>query len=161
MWTLALRLLGYRAAAFALLAVLACGAAGVQTVRLHHAQNAAKRATESSLAAALKASEAARAEEQTRARYIAGVADAYDKGKADAQAQGERVAADLRAGNLQLRQRWQGCEARHVPGAPAGAVEPDAGADDRAASAGRIVRAAAECDAQVRGLQALIRADRQ
>jgi len=162
MWLIAVQMLGgFRAAVFALLAALALSATGVQTLRLHYAQDAAKRAADSSVAAALAASEAARAEEQTRARYIAGVADAYDKGKADAQAQGERVAAELRAGNLQLRQRWQGCEARHVPGAPAGTVEPDAGADDRAESAGRIVRAAAECDAQVRGLQALIEADRK
>lgn len=36
-----------------------------------------------------------------------------------------------------------------------------AGADDRAASASRIVRAAAEADAQIRGLQALVKADRE
>jgi hypothetical protein len=104
---------------------------------------------------------AARTEEQTRARYVAGVDAAYQRGLTDASAKGERVAADLRAGALQLRQRWQGCEARHLPGPAAPASVADADADDRAASAGRIVRAAAECDAQVEGLQALIRADRR
>ncbi|HED4877380.1 TPA: endopeptidase [Stenotrophomonas maltophilia] len=78
----------------------------------------------------------------------------------DAESKGAAVADGLRAGNLRLQQRWAGCEARVSElGASSGPV--DDSADDRADSAGRIVRAAAACDAQVRGLQALVRADRE
>jgi hypothetical protein len=78
----------------------------------------------------------------------------------DAESKGVAVAAGLRAGNLRLQQRWAACEAR-VSDLAASAGQPDGAADDRADSAGRIVRAAAACDAQVRGLQALVRADRE
>lgn len=78
----------------------------------------------------------------------------------DAESKGAAVADGLRAGNLRLQQRWAGCEAR-VSDLAAASGQPDGAADDRADSAGRIVRAAAACDAQVRGLQALVRADRE
>mgnify|MGYP000930139085 CR=1 FL=1 len=39
--------------------------------------------------------------------------------------------------------------------------EPDAGTGDREESAGRIVQAADECDAQVKGLQELLRLERK
>jgi len=134
---------------------------GVQSCRLDVAQKALSIAATKQVKAERDAEHAARVEEQTRGRYIAGVDAAYQGGLTDAQAKGERVAADLRAGTLKLRQRWQGCEARHVPSATPAAGKPDGEADDRAESAGRIVRAAAECDAQVQGLQALIQADRK
>lgn len=74
----------------------------------------------------------------------------------------EALVSDLRAGNLRLHQRWQACTATgELSAAAARSGIADAGADDRAESASRIVRAAAECDAQVRGLQAVIRADRE
>lgn len=78
----------------------------------------------------------------------------------DAESKGAAVADGLRAGNLRLQQRWAGCEAR-VSDLAASTDQPDGAPDDRADSAGRIVRAAAACDAQVRGLQALIRSDRE
>lgn len=74
----------------------------------------------------------------------------------------ETLVSDLRAGNLRLHQRWQACTATgELSAAAARSGIADARADDRAESASRIVRAAAECDAQVRGLQAVIRADRE
>lgn len=72
-----------------------------------------------------------------------------------------RRLAGLRAGNLRLRDQWQGCKARGVPGVAGTASEPDAAGDGRAESAGRIVRAADECAAQVSGLQDFIRSERQ
>lgn len=78
----------------------------------------------------------------------------------DAESKGAAVADGLRAGNLRLQQRWAGCEAR-VSDLATAPGQPDGAADDRADSAGRIVRAATTCDAQVRGLQALVRADRE
>ncbi|WP_447897996.1 endopeptidase [Stenotrophomonas sepilia] len=98
--------------------------------------------------------------ERQRVKRAEAVATQYEQEKADAESKGAAVADGLRAGNLRLQQRWAGCEAR-VSDLAASAVQPDGAADDRADSAGRIVRAAAACDAQVRGLQALVRADRE
>lgn len=158
---------GWRASAFALAALLGLLAAGVQSVRLSDTQaKLAASERDAAQAAAYaaeqttKASEAARKEEQARARYIAGIDAAYQKGLNDAQRKADAVVADLRAGNLRLREQWRGCEARGVSGAAPGAGEPDAAADLRAAGAADLVRAAAEADAQIRGLQAVIQADR-
>lgn len=105
---------------------------------------------------AIRDSEAARAKEADAAKRANAVAEQYEKDKQDAEKSGKRVADDLRAGNLWLRKQWRGCEDR-VPEAGAGSGEPDAAADDRAESAGRIVRAAEEADAQIRALQDFIR----
>lgn len=101
----------------------------------------------------------ARAKEAEQRTALDDVAAKYEQEKADAQAAADSTIADLRAGTVRLQRRWQGCEtAARVPIAPAGAGEPDGGTADRIESAGRIVRAAAECDAHVRGLQSAIRA---
>lgn len=98
--------------------------------------------------------------ERQRVKRAEAVATQYEQEKADAESKGATVADGLRAGNLRLQQRWAGCEAR-VSDLAAASGQPDGAANDRADSAGRIVRAAAACDAQVRGLQALVRADRE
>jgi hypothetical protein len=161
-WALVKLLGGVRASIFALLATLALAACGVQSWRLDHAQASATRAAASADKAALASEHAARAEEQTRARYMSGVDAAYERGKADAKATGDSVAAGLRTGNLRLSRLWRGCEARaaSVPGATASAGEPDGAADDRAGSAGRIVGAARKGDQQTRCLQAVVLIDR-
>lgn len=107
-----------------------------------------------------EAQEEARITEHANAQRTNEIAESYERGKQDAQATSDRVAADLRAGNLKLRNEWAGCETQRLSDASASASRIDAGADDRAASASRIVRAAAEADAQIRGLQALVIADR-
>ena len=90
------------------------------------------------------------------------VSAAYEKGKADAEANAKRVVADLRAGNLVLRDRWTSCQASSgLPRPTPDTSEPDARTADRDESAGRIVQAAAQCDAQVKGLQNLLRLERQ
>lgn len=96
--------------------------------------------------------------ERVKAAQLAAIAATYEQEKQDVQAAADRVVADLRADNLRLQKRWSGCPA--VPETAATAGKPDAAADDRAASAGRIILAGAACDAQVRGLQAVILADR-
>lgn len=99
--------------------------------------------------------------ERAAAKRANEIAAQYEREKVNAQAAADRTIADLRAGTLRLRERWQGCEARSMS-APAGASgEPDAAAADRAESAGRIVRAADEADAQIRALQDFIRSERQ
>lgn len=99
--------------------------------------------------------------EQDLATAQADVSEAYERGKKDAEATGAAVTADLRAGNLRLQRRWAGCETQRLSDAAAVAGELDAAARDREESAGRIVRAAAQCDAQVRGLQELLILERE
>ena len=159
---------GLRATVFAGIALLALLLAGAQTWRLDRAQDAIADMSlqvakdQAALAAAqVVASEAARQQEQDRARAANEVAAAYEKGRDDAKAAGDRVAADLRAGVSRLQDRWRGCETRRVPGTADASGEPDASAIDRNESAGRIVGAAEQCDAQVIGLQDFIRSERK
>ncbi len=98
--------------------------------------------------------------ERQRVKRAEAVATQYEQEKADAESKGAAVADGLRSRALRLQDRWAGCEAR-VSDLAAASGQPDGAPDDRADSAGRIVRAAAACDAQVRGLQALIRSDRE
>ncbi|HGM6931515.1 TPA: endopeptidase [Stenotrophomonas maltophilia] len=83
------------------------------------------------------------------------LASKYEKEKNDAQKASDRLIADLRAGNQRVHQRWQASIATaELSAAAAAASQSDGRADDRIESAGRVVGAAAQCDAQVRGLQA-------
>lgn len=111
--------------------------------------------------AELQAVRRARDQEREAAKRANAIAAKYEQDKIDAEAAAKRTADDLRAGNLRLRERWQGCEARRVPNANGAAGQPDASAEDRAESAGRIVRAAREADDQIRALQDFIRSERQ
>ena len=149
-------------------AILGLGGAGVAGYNKGKtdAERAAQIAMDKHLAED-RASE--RAAEQEANRYKDALATAqnavsaaYEKGKKDAEATAKRTVADLRAGNLVLHNRWTACQASlDVPAAPAAPGEPDAGTADRAESAGRIVQAAAQCDAQVKGLQELLRLERK
>ncbi len=108
------------------------------------------------------ATEAASRHKDALAAAQNAVSAAYEKGKSDAEATAKRTVADLRAGNLVLRNRWTACQASlDVPATPTAPSEPDAGAGDREESAGRIVQAADQCDAQVRGLQELLLLERK
>ncbi|PJL51484.1 hypothetical protein B9Y74_05675 [Stenotrophomonas maltophilia] len=97
--------------------------------------------------------------ERQRVKRAEAVATQYEQEKADAEKRASDIGDQLRAGNLRLQQRWAGCEAR-VSDLAASSGQPDGAADDRAEGASDLVRAAAEADAQVRGLQALILSDR-
>lgn len=97
--------------------------------------------------------------ERQYAQRLQAIATKYEGDKNAIERQAAADLASLRDGTIRLRQQWQGCEARSAQaGGTSG--KPDGGADDRAESASRIVRAAAECDAQVKGLQAVVLADR-
>ncbi|MBH1388666.1 endopeptidase [Stenotrophomonas maltophilia] len=100
------------------------------------------------------AAETLKAERDSAAAANA-LASKYEKEKNDAKTASERLVADLRAGNQRLHQRWQASVATaELSAAAAAASQPDGRADDRIESAGRAVGAAAQCDAQVRALQA-------
>ena len=154
--------------ALILAAVLGLGGAGVAGYNKGKtdAERVAKVAMDKHLAAdreeETKAKEKARADRDALAVAQNAASAAYEKGKRDAEQNSKRVVADLRTGNLVLRNRWTACQASlGVPTTPAGPSEPDAGAGDREESAGRIVQAADECDAQVKGLQELLRLERK
>ena len=158
---------GIRATVFAGIALLALLLAGVQTWRLDSAQDAladmalqAAKDQAAIAAAQVEASESARQVEHEMANAANAAAASYEQGKRDAEQAARVVVAGLRAGNLRLRDQWQGCKARGVPGVAGAASEPDAASADRNDSAGRIIGAGAACDAQVIGLQELIRAYR-
>lgn len=127
------------------------------------AQVEAERATERQEAAERLATFEAMAREQEH-RHAADmdrIAQEYLEELSNAKAESDRVVANLRAGTLRLQDRWRGCgESPGVPDPFAGTRAPDAVTLDREASAGRIIGAAAECEAQVTGLQAIIRKDR-
>ena len=158
---------GVRATVFAAIAIAALALAGVLSHKLRGAAETISAMTlqaaqdKAALAEArAEASEEARLKEITAARAANAVADAYERGKQDAQAAGDRVAADLRAGNLRLQDRWRGCEAGRVSAIAGSPGESDAAAADRNDSAGRIIGAGAACDAQVIGLQQFILSER-
>ena len=112
--------------------------------------------------ASAKAASAGQARQQAAQEQIAAIDARHAQELKDAQAKSDAVIADLRDGTLRLRREWAGCEAAAgVSGAPAGAGEPDAAAERRADSAAAIVRIGADADAQIRALQAVIKADRQ
>lgn len=122
--------------------------------------DAASRRAEAS-EAELKAVSKARDQEREAARRANAIAAKYEQDKINAEADAKRIVADLRAGNLRLRQQWEGCKAGGVSATAGSPGQPDAAADDRAESAGRIVRAADDADAQIRALQDFIRSERQ
>ncbi|WP_426287514.1 lysis system i-spanin subunit Rz [Luteibacter sp. E-22] len=132
----------------------------------HHVAASAGKAEIAALKAtyaeqAKAASDAALARERKQAADFAATAQQYEQDKANAKADADRVAADLRSGAIRLRDRWATQVLAGQAAVAAGSGEPDAAADDRAASAGRIVRAAAEADAQIRGLQDLLKKERE
>ena len=154
--------------ALILAAVLGLGGAGVAGYNKGKtdAERVAKIAMDKHLAAdreeETKAKEKARADRDALAVAQNAASAAYEKGKRDAEQNSKRVVADLRTGNLVLRNRWTACQTSlDVPTTPTGPGEPDAGTADRNESAGRIVQAAAQCDAQVRGLQELLLLERK
>jgi hypothetical protein len=93
--------------------------------------------------------------EYEHAVAIATITKKLERERFHAQAKAARVVADLRAGNLRLREQWRSCAS--VPAAAADPADPDGTAELRAADAGNLVRAGAECDARIRGLQSVVR----
>lgn len=110
------------------------------------------------------AEQAARDIEAKRVADMASLDANYQKELSDAKTVSDRTIADLQSGTLRLRDRFTcaagsgGLSGTAQAGTSTSSV--DAAADDRNASASRIVRAAAECDAQVKALQDVVRKDR-
>lgn len=126
-----------------------------------HARAAAQVKMEKHLAADREqealATEAAHTREQELIALQNTVSEAYERGKQNAELENKRVVADLRSGVLRLRQQWSACAAGNMPDSTTTPGQPNAASGNREESAGRIIRAADECDAQVVGLQALLK----
>src|SRR5690348_15139366 len=155
----------YLTAVLAVLAVAAVmlamhfrGALAVSADRQHRAEERAAQ-----LGANLKASEKARAQEQAQAETVQAIAQQYEQDKNDAQAKADRTIAELRAGNLRLRDQW--ATQRLASEAAARASEPDAAANGCTGVALDLFRAVDPVverqDSQIRQLQAILRAERQ
>jgi predicted S18 family serine protease len=151
-------LYGYILAAFLVAATLIGGTGYV--IGYKYARTEAEAAMEKHLAADKEqerlATEDARAKEQELIALQNTVAQAYERGKQNAELQNKRVVDDLRSGALRLRQQWSACQAGNMPNSTTPSGKLNAATGDREESAGRIIRAAAECDAQVTGLQRLL-----
>jgi hypothetical protein len=129
-------------------------AAKTQVSAANKARDEALAALETEQAAAKDAKTRADAEAANAANYLESLNNANDKA--------DRLAGDVRAGDVRFRRLWAQCQTLPATeGAADGEPAVDAGADDRAASAARIVRAAAQCDAQVKALQQQIIDDRK
>jgi len=112
------------------------------------------------LATQVEAVQAARATEQSQGQALADIGAKHEEDREAAEAVPAAVAADVRNGDLRLRQEWAGCETRLLSQAVASAVERDALAQSRAELAGAVVRVGRDADDQLRACQAVIRADR-
>lgn len=100
--------------------------------------------------------------ERRKAKALTDIAEQYEQDKATNDRKQSDLVASLRAGNERLHQRWQAALATgDLSRTVASAAESDAATRDREESAARAVRAAADADAQIRGLQEVIRADRK
>ena len=105
--------------------------------------------TEVQKAVAIRLAENAAKEAEDR-KVFAEIAKQHVEDIENARLKAERVAADLRAGNIKLRKHWRGCPA------PQAAANPEGTDEDsrlREESAGRIIGNAAEADGWITALQ--------
>jgi GTP1/Obg family GTP-binding protein len=155
---------GWRASLFAVLAVAAVICflgADARAARSGARADAAEQRAEA-LAGELANTRNVLSTERQAAKALAEVAAQYEQDKRNAQVAQERVVADLRAGNLRLRKLWEAERATdELADAATAARHADELAQLRREAAGRIVRVGAEADAQVRGLQKVVRKDRE
>jgi len=170
-WLAVLRLIGgWRAAAFLALAVAVSAAWGVQTLRLATVKHSLQVEQEDFRSyrekMILLTGQAATAAAQARVEFYEARARAessFQAGRESAIEHEKTVVADLRAGNLRLREQWRNRVCPAAEGqAVAGAPEGSDGTDQlRAESAGRIIGIGARADALTAWLQAELLATRQ
>ena len=103
----------------------------------------------------------ARATEHTQAGKLADIGAKHEEDRRDAESVPASVVADLQSGAVELQPQWAGCATDRLAASVASAVELDAMRQLREQDAGRLVQIGREADDHVRGLQAVIRADRE
>ncbi|WP_372382142.1 lysis system i-spanin subunit Rz [Xanthomonas sp. NCPPB 1068] len=107
---------------------------------------------------ALAGEQAARSTEHKQAEALADIGAKHEEDRQAAQAVPDAVMADLRDGNLKLRNDLATCNTDKLSQAAAGAVERDAPAQLRAEVAGAAIRIVVDADDQLRACQAVVRA---
>lgn len=98
-------------------------------------------------------------ERQQSDKYKA-IGDEYEKQRDAAGLAADAAIAGLRAGTKRLQKQWGGCETDRLAASTASAIAADEATRDREEAIRRILRIGAEADAQIRGLQAVIKVDR-
>lgn len=159
---------GARATLFLSLAVVMAAGLGIQTVRLNASQASYEAYKDKVVAATAKAQVAAAqaAEKAAIAREeyyrVSAVAESnYQAGRESAIAYQNTVIADLRSGNLKLRNEWAGCMRAPKDEAASGTASGSDGAADVPPEAfGRILRVGADADNAVQWYQAELTATR-
>ena len=84
-------------------------------------------------------------------QVFAEIAKQHKEDIANAKAKADRIAADLRAGNIKLRKHWEGCRSASQGSANTSGI--DESARLREQSAGRIIGNAAQADSWITALQ--------
>ncbi len=102
----------------------------------------------------------ARGTEHQQADTMAAIGAKHEEDRAAAPAVADAVVAGVRDGSLQLRNDLATCRTDVLSQTVAGTIERDANAQLRAEVAADLVRIGRDADDQVRGLQAVIAADR-
>lgn len=101
-----------------------------------------------------------RATEHAQAETLAAIGAKHEEDRAAAEAVPAAVVADLRSGNLRLRNDLAICHTARLSEAAAGAVERDARAELRPEVVGAAVRIVTDAEDHVRACQAIVAADR-
>lgn len=101
-----------------------------------------------------------RATEHNQAEALATIGAKHEEDRTAAEAVPAAVVADLRTGNLQLRDDLATCSTSLLSQAVAGTIERDAHAELRAEVAGAVVQVGRDADDHVSACQAVIAADR-
>jgi len=112
-------------------------------------------------AAAVQQVNDTRATEHAQAEQMANIGAKHEEDRTAAEAVPAAFVADLRAGNLRLRDDLATCHTSRLSEAAAAAGERDARAELRPEVAGSAFGIAAAAEGDVRACQAVIRADRQ
>lgn len=146
--------------ATAALLLMALSFAAGWSWRGSRADAASNKAALSQAKAETVAQQGAREAEHASAARANEIAESYERGKKDAQVTSDRIAADLRAGNLKLRHELGALYTAKLSSAAASAIELDAAAQRGAAITAAAIGVGAKCDAQAAGLQAIVKADR-
>lgn len=98
----------------------------------------------------------ARDTEHTQAKAMAQIGDEHEDDREASASIPAAVVADLRAGNLQLRDDLATCHTARLSQAVTGAIERDASAQLRAEVVGDLVRVGRDADNHVRACQRVI-----
>ncbi len=135
--------------------------AGGWAWRGDRAEGAEARQQAESSAAVVRQVNETRATEHQQADNLAAIGAKHEQDRTAAEAVPSAVVADLRSGNLRLRDDLATCHTARLSEAAAGAVQRDARAELRPEVVGAAVRIVTDADDQLRACQAVIQADRE